>query len=134
MHLHGRALQRLLPRAVADIDGSGELASPNPSSRGVSGGFPPSIDDYEYLDGEIVAGIVLGWNFGDGHLHDLQLLRAVQRQCGFTEGELRCVFVEAQPMGRPTLAWTIADAASGVRERGEVAVSELRALQPWPAS
>ena len=30
--------------------------------------------------------------------------RAVQEQCGFEEGELRCIFVEAQPLGRPTLA------------------------------
>jgi hypothetical protein len=109
MHLQGRALQLLLPRAVDDLDA------------------------YEYLDGEMVAGVVLGWNFGDGHLHDGQLLRAVQRQCGFAEGELRCVFVESQPMGRPTLAWTIADAASGVLEKGEISVAELEALQPWPA-
>jgi len=108
MHLHGRALQLLLPRAVDDIDA------------------------YEYLDGELVAGVVIGWNFGEGHLHDLQLLRAVQRQCGFEEGELRCVFVESQPMGRPSLSWTIADAATGVRERGEINVRDLVDLQPWP--
>ena len=107
MHLQGRALQLLLPRAVDDLDA------------------------YEYQDGEVVAGVVLGYNFGEGHLHDLQLLRAVQGQCGFAEGELRCVFVEAQPMGRPALSWTIADAASGVRERGEVLVTELEKLQPW---
>jgi len=109
MHLQGRALQLLLPRAVDDIDA------------------------YEYVDGEIVAGVVLGYNFGEGHLHDLQLLRAVQRQCGFAEGELRAVFVESQPMGRRGMAWTIADAATGVRERGEVAVADLGDLQPWPA-
>lgn len=109
MHLHGRALSRLLPRAVDDIDA------------------------YEYLDGEIVAGVVLGWNFGDGHLHGLQLLRAVQRQCGFAEGELRVVMVESQPLGRPVLSFTIADAATGVRERGEVRVGDLVDLQPWGA-
>ncbi|MEO7329201.1 MAG: DUF3556 domain-containing protein [Minicystis sp.] len=108
MHLHGRALQLLLPRAVDDLDA------------------------YEYWDGELVAGLALGWNFGDGHLHGLQLLGALQRQCGFEEGELRCVFVEAQPMGRPGLSWTIADARGGVRETGEIAVSELLALQPFP--
>jgi hypothetical protein len=113
MHLHGRALQLLLPKAVGNIE---------------------ALDGYEYLDGEIVAGVVLGWNFGEGHLHDLQLLRAVQRQCGFEEGELRCIFVESQPFGRPRLAWTIADAATGVREKGEVGVAELEELQPWPAA
>jgi hypothetical protein len=108
LHLHGRALQALLPRAVDDIDA------------------------YEYLDGEMVAGVVLGYNFGEGHLHDVQLLRAVQRQCGFAEGELRCIFVEAQPLGRASHAWTIADAATGVLARGRIAVDDLRDLQPWP--
>jgi hypothetical protein len=108
MHLHGRALQLLVPRAVDDIDA------------------------YEWLDGELVAGVVIGWNFGEGHLHQMQLLQAVQRQCGFAEGELRCIFVESQAMGRRTLPWTIADAATGVRESGEIAASDLVQLQPWP--
>jgi hypothetical protein len=109
MHLQGRALQLLLPKAVSDIDA------------------------YEYVDGEIVAGVVLGWNFGDGHLHNLQLLQAVQRQCNFAEGELRCVFVESQSLGRPMLPWSIADAATGVMASGEISVAELEELQPWPA-
>jgi hypothetical protein len=110
MHLHGRALQRLLPKAVDDI----EL--------------------YEWLDGEIVAGLALGWNFGDGHLHDERLLRAIQAQCRFEPGELRCIMVESQPLGRATLAWRIVDAASGPIARGEVDVRELTRLQPWPTS
>ncbi len=109
MHLHGRALQLILPKAVDDIDA------------------------YEYLDGELVAGVVLGWNFGDGHLHNLQMLRAVQAQCGFEPGELRCIFVESQPMLKPQMAWTIADAADGVLEQGVVQVADLRKLDPWPA-
>ena len=108
MHLHGRCLQELLPKAV------------------------DNIDDYEYLDGELVAGVVVGWNFGEGHLHNMQLLRAVQEQCQFAEGELRCIFVESQPMGRATHAWTIADAATGVRESGQIVVKDLLDLQPWP--
>jgi hypothetical protein len=108
MHLHGRCLQSLVPKAVDDID------------------------QYEYLDGELVAGIVIGWNFGEGHLHNLQLLRSIQEQCGFEEGELRCIFVESQPMGQPSHAWTIADAASGVRETGKINVKDLLDLQPWP--
>lgn len=108
MHLHGRALPMLLPKAVE------------------------RIEDYQWVDGEVVAGMVLGWNFGDGHLHDERLLAAVQQQCGFEAGELRCIFVESQPLGRGTLSWRIADAADGVLERGAVAVSELRKRQPWP--
>ena len=108
MHLHGRCLQSLLPKAV------------------------DNIDDYEYLDGELVAGIVVGWNFGEGHLHNMQLLQAIQEQCHFEDGELRCIFVESQPMGQPTQSWTIADAASGVRETGKIKVKDLLELQPWP--
>ena len=55
MHLEGRPLLEALPRAV------------------------DNIDDYEWIDGEMLGGIVLGWNFGDGHLNDEQLLDAVQR-------------------------------------------------------
>jgi hypothetical protein len=109
MHLHGRALPVLIPKAV------------------------DRLEDYEYLDGELVAGLVLGWNFGDGHLHREQLLRAVQEQCGFEEGELRCVFVESQPLGRATLEYRIVDAKTGLLERGELDVHALRRCQPWAA-
>lgn len=110
MHLHGRALPVLLPKAV------------------------PDLNDYEYLDGEIVAGMVLGWNFGDGHLHNERLLAAVQAQCGFEEGELRCVFVESQPLGSASLAYRIHDAKTGLIEAGELDVAELRERQPWEAA
>jgi hypothetical protein len=109
MHLHGRTLPLLIPRAV------------------------DRLEDYEYLDGEIVAGLVLGWNFGDGHLHHEDLLRAVQAQCGFLPGELRCIFVESQPLGKDTVAYRIHDAATGLVEAGELGVTALRARQPWEA-
>jgi hypothetical protein len=108
LHLHGRVLHEVLPRAVDDID------------------------RYEWIDGELVAGMALGWNFGDGHLHGRQLLEAVQAQCGFEEGELRVVMVESQPLGRGTHAWTIADAASGVLASGTTRVVDLLDRQPWP--
>ena len=107
MHLHGRAFGHLLPRAVADVT------------------------RYEWLDGELVAGLALGWNFGDGHLHDEQLLRSLQAQCGFEEGELRVIMVESQPIQRQALRYRIHDAATGLREEGELTVSALRAHQPW---
>jgi hypothetical protein len=110
MHLHGRALQGLLEKAVDRVEG------------------------YEWVDGELIAGLALGWNFGDGHLHDEGLLAAVQAQCGFEEGELRCIFVESQPLLGRTMSWRIADAKSGQLESGEVAVKELLSRLPWPAS
>lgn len=79
---------------------------------------------------------MLGWNFGDGHLHDERLLAAVQAQCGFEAGALRCaalrcIFVESQPLHRQSMQWRICDAATGELERGEVSVAELREIQPW---
>jgi hypothetical protein len=113
MHLHGRALAALVPKLLGDA----------------------RLDEYEWVDGEIVAGLVLGWNFGDGHLHGPALLRAVQLQCGFAEGELRCVFVEAEPLapgpGAGHLAYELHDAATGRREQGSVSVRDLRGQLPW---
>lgn len=110
MHLQGRALPVLIPRAV------------------------DRLEDYEYVDGEIVGGLVLGWNFGDGHLHREPLLAAVQDQCGFLPGELRCIFVEGQPVGRSTMAYRIHDAATGLIEAGTLDVNALRQRQPWLAA
>lgn len=109
MHLHGRALPLLIPKAVDDLA------------------------EYEWLDGEIVAGLALGWNFGEGHLHREELLEAVQHQCGFEPGELRAVMVESQPLFQHTLHYRIHDAASGLVGEGRVGVDELRRLQPWGA-
>jgi hypothetical protein len=85
------------------------------------------------LDGELVAGMTLGWNFGEGHLHHEQLLASLQTQCGFEPGELRCIFVESQPLFRSTLAYRIADAATGPLAEGQLEVAELRSRQPWSA-
>lgn len=107
MHLHGRTLQFLIPRAVDDPE------------------------RYDYVDGEIIAGLALGWNFGDGHLHGPQLLEAIQAQCNFEPGELRCVFVESTPMLSTKHRFVIADAADGVIETGEICTRDLLELQPW---
>jgi hypothetical protein len=109
MHLHGRALPILVPRAVG------------------------KLEDYEWLDGELVAGMALGWNFGEGHLHQEDLLDAIQAQCAFDEGELRCIFVESQPLGGSSLEYRIFDAKKGRLEKGKLEVKELRTRQPWEA-
>jgi hypothetical protein len=84
------------------------------------------------MDGEMVAGTVLGWNFGDGHLHDEQLLHSVQQQCGFAPGELRVVIVESQPLLGATMAWRVVDAATGPVAAGESAIAAMLERQPWP--
>ncbi len=108
LHLQGKVLYDALPRAV------------------------DRIENYEWMDGEIVAGMVLGWNFGDGHLNGGQLLEAVQAQCGFESGELRVVMVESQPLFGPAMAWKVVDAKDGVLEEGETQMAPMRACQPWP--
>lgn len=107
MHLHGRALPWLLPRTVE------------------------RLADYQWVDGELVAGLALGWNFGEGHLHQEQLLASLQAQCGFESGELRCIFVEAQPIHQQQLRYRICDAASGLLEAGTLSIATLRTHQPW---
>ena len=110
MHLHGRILNALLHEAVDDIE------------------------RYEVVDGELVAGVVVGWNFGDGHLHHEQLLDAVQAQCGFAPGELRCIFLESQPAHTPRLHWRIADAATGPVADGHADIRDVLGRQPWDQS
>ena len=107
MHHHGRALNALLPRAVDDLA------------------------NYDVQEGEIVAGVVLGWNFGEGHLHDEQLLASVQERCGFGPGELRVVMLESQPIHRQVQRYRIVDAATGLVESGTIAVADMVRSQPW---
>jgi len=110
MHLHGRAFAELIPRAVE------------------------RFEDYEYSEGEVVAGMVLGYNFGDGHLHDEKLAAAVQQQCNFAPGEVRCVFLESEPLFKSTLAYRIHDLATGTVAAGEIDAATLRSRQPWVTS
>jgi hypothetical protein len=91
-----------------------------------------NIDNYEWMEGEVVAGLALGWNFGDGHLNEMQLLNAIQEQCGFEEGELRVVMVESQPLFGKTMAWKTVDAVTGILTQGETEMAAMRELQPWP--
>jgi hypothetical protein len=108
LHLEGRPLLDALPKAVDDIEA------------------------YEWIDGEVFGGMVVGWNFGDGHLNDTQLLEAVQAQCGFEDGEVRVIMVESQPIFGRTMQWKIADAKRGVIAEGETAIAPMRAAMPWP--
>lgn len=108
MHTHGRALNGLLPRA---IDNEAE---------------------YKVREGEIVAGPLVGWNFGEGHLHNEQLLEAVQRRCNFDEGELRVIVLEGQPIHIQKQWYRILDAKTGLIESGYVEVKDMLTRQPWP--
>ncbi|OIN77942.1 DUF3556 domain-containing protein [Mycobacterium malmoense] len=111
MHAHGRALNGLLPRAL-----EGEA----------------SEADYSVREGEIVAGPLVGWNFGEGHLHNEQLLEAVQRRCRFEEGDVRVIVLEGQPIHVQKQWYRILDAKTGLLEAGYVDVADMLTRQPWP--
>ena len=64
-------------------------APPRPGTQGAAARAVDDLEAYTCYEGELIAGIVLGWNFGDGHLHNEPLLGAVQAQCHFEPGELR---------------------------------------------
>ena len=110
MHSHGRALNGLLTRAV------------------------DNLADYDVRDGELVAGVALGWNFGDGHLHDYRLLNAIQFECAYEPGQLRVITLESQPIHKPTQRYRIIDAAEGLLEEGTVRVTDMVSRQPWLAA
>jgi hypothetical protein len=111
MHVHGRALNGLLPRALGkDADEA----------------------DYTLREGETVAGPLIGWNFGEGHLHNQQLVDAVQRRCQLDEGDLRVIILEGQPIQTKKQWYRIVDAKTGLIEEGYVAVDDMLARQPWP--
>jgi hypothetical protein len=107
MHLHGRALPILLPKIV------------------------DRVEDYEWVEGELMAGMVLGWNFGDGHLHDEQLLAAVQERCGYEPADVRVILLESQPIQHQWQHYRIVDAATGLVEEGRVRVEDMVRRQPW---
>lgn len=105
--------------------------------RALAGLYPHAAEDHEkrfIVDGEMVAGSAIGWNFGEGHLHAEALLAAIQDQCAYEPGELRVIMMESPPFFRPVQRYRIIDAASGVIETGEVRVSEMLIRQPWDGS
>ena len=109
MNTHGRALFTLAHRAM-------------PAGR---------EDDYTLTDGERIASMALGWNFGDGHLTNEELIGALQQRFHFAPGEVRVVLLDAQPIHKQTQQYRLVDAATGEFERGEVNVADLVTRQPW---
>lgn len=106
---HGRALFALAHRAMAD----------------------QNEDDYVLTDGERICSTALGWNFGDGHFSNEQLVAALQKRCRFEPGEVRIVMLDAQPIQRQTQQYRLVDAATGEFERGYVKVADMVVRQPW---
>jgi len=109
MYAHGRAVVTLLNRVM-----------------------PPGRDgDYALVEGEMVAAYALGWSFGDGHLHNENLVRALHSRCRFEPGEVRIIIIDGQPIHRQRQQYRLVDAATGEFERGTFAIADLVDRQPW---
>lgn len=106
---HGRAMFTLAHRAMA---GHNE-------------------DDYVLTDGERICSTAIGWNFGDGHMHNEQLIEALQERCHFEPGEIRILLLDAQPIHKQRQEYRLVDAATGEFERGYVKVADMVTRQPW---
>ncbi|KJL37383.1 hypothetical protein RR49_00967 [Microbacterium ginsengisoli] len=91
----------------------------------------PDIDTRTVREGEFACNSVIGFNFGDGHLHNADLIRALQTRCHFLPGEFVVFWVESQPVTRGTQSYQIIDAALGVIERGTWKVADAVKEQPW---
>lgn len=109
MYAHGRAVVTLLNRVI-------------PVGR---------EHDYALVEGEMVAAYALGWSFGDGHLHNENLLAALQSRCRFEPGEVRVIMIDGQPIHRQHQHYRLVDAASGEFERGTFEIADLVIRQPW---
>lgn len=106
---HGRAMFTLAHRAMA--------------------GHPES--DYVLTDGERICSTAIGWNFGDGHMHNEQLIAAMQKRCHFEPGEVRVLLIDAQPIHKQRQEYRLVDAATGEFERGYIRVADMVTRQPW---
>jgi Transmembrane protein of unknown function (DUF3556) len=106
---HGRALFTLAHRAMID----------------------QNEDDYVLTDGERICSTAIGWNFGDGHFSNEQLVAALHKRCRFEPGEVRVVMLDAQPIYKQTQQYRLVDAATGEFERGYLRVADMVTRQPW---
>ncbi|OBK82096.1 DUF3556 domain-containing protein [Mycobacterium sp. 1164985.4] len=109
MYAHGRAVVTLLNRVM-------------PAGR---------EDEYAVVEGEMVAAYALGWSFGDGHLHNENLVRALHARCRFEPGEVRIIMIDGQPIHRQRQRYRLIDAATGEFERGTFEIADLIDRQPW---
>ena len=89
------------------------------------------IDTYTLREAEFSCNAILGFNFGDGHLHDQSLIAAIQKRCQFAPGEFTVVWVESEPVWQGRQQYWVMDAAVGVIERGSWAVKDAVQEIPW---
>lgn len=107
MHSQGRGLLSLIITRVKDVDKA------------------------TVREAEFACNSIIGFNFGDGHLHNWRLIEAIQKRCNFAPGEFVVAWVESQPIHKRTQNWMVIDAALGIVERGTWDVHDCVRTQPW---
>ncbi|MFD9116562.1 DUF3556 domain-containing protein [Streptomyces bottropensis] len=124
------------PREVAEITMQQTIAWRSMHSQG-RGLFSvlmknlPDLDRRTVREAEFACNSLIGFNFGDGHLHNIDLVDAVQSRIGFAPGEWIVVWVESQAIHRSVQHYQVIDAALGVIERGTWKVADAVEEQPW---
>jgi hypothetical protein len=91
----------------------------------------PDLDRRTVREAEFICNSLIGFNFGDGHLHNEDLINAVQKQARFEPGELVIAWVESQSVHHDYQEYKVIDAALGVIERGRWKVADAVNEQPW---
>ncbi|WP_227984525.1 DUF3556 domain-containing protein [Nocardia spumae] len=91
----------------------------------------PDIDSRTVREAEFLCNSIVGFNFGDGHFHDEEMIRAVQDEARFEPGECVVAWVESEAFGSGVQHYKLIDAALGVIERGTWKVADAVAEQPW---
>jgi len=136
-------LQRMAPtpytRDEADMTVQKAVAwrSMHSQGRGLLSVLDEHLDDIEsrsMREGEFMCNTIVGWNFGDGHLHDERLIAAIQKRLHLQPGDLVVAYCESQPTPWKTSTpqhYRVIDAALGVVERGTWRVTDCVAQQPW---
>ena len=107
LHLLGRGVHTLLPKAV------------------------DNVNKYQWREGEIMCSCILGWSFGDGHLHNEELVAALHRRCNFASGEVRVIILESQPLFRGHANYRIVDGKDGIIDEGKLQIKDLDERLPW---
>jgi hypothetical protein len=90
-----------------------------------------SLDTRIQREGEFVANVITGWNFGDGHCHDERLVAEVQKRCKYEPGDLVIAWTESQPAFSKKVQYRVIDAALGTIEKGWYHNDDAYAEQPW---
>ncbi|BBG04172.1 MULTISPECIES: DUF3556 domain-containing protein [Pseudonocardia] len=124
------------PAAVAEITMQQTIAwrSMHSQGRGLFSVLAARLDDLDrrtVREAEFACNSLIGFNFGEGHLHGLDLIEAVQKRVGFAPGEFVVCWVESQAIHSKVQHYQLIDAALGVIERGHWTVADAVNEQPW---